>query len=100
MGKDSFGPDYNPLLETVSTIKSSESDLPITAIAGASGSVRFPHDMRIDEGEDFVKEINGLSFSIKKEDVWKETNEPFYDKIRGQRIVQGYGTTQSREMAT
>ena len=54
MGKDSFGPDYNPLLETVSTIKSSESDLPITAIAGASGSVRFPHDMRIDEGEDFV----------------------------------------------
>ena len=50
--------------------------------------------------EDFVKEINGLSFSIKKEDVWKETNESFYDKIRGQRIVQGYGTTQSREMAT
>jgi protoheme ferro-lyase len=50
--------------------------------------------------EDFVKEINGLSFSIKKEDVWKETNESFYDKIRGQRIVRGYGTTQSREMAT
>ena len=50
--------------------------------------------------EDFVKEINGLSFSIKKEDVWKETNETFYDKIRGQRIVRGYGTTQSREMAT
>ena len=50
--------------------------------------------------EDFVKEINGMSFSIKKEDVWAETNETFYDKIRGQRIVQGYGTTQSREMAT
>ena len=50
--------------------------------------------------EDFVKETNGLSFSIKKEDVWKETNETFYDKIRGQRIVRGYGTTQSREMAT
>ena len=50
--------------------------------------------------EDFVKEINGLSFSIKKEDVWKETDETFYDKIRGQRIVRGYGTTQSREMAT
>ena len=50
--------------------------------------------------EDFVKEINGLSFSINKEDVWKETNETFYDKIRGQRIVRGYGTTQSREMAT
>ena len=50
--------------------------------------------------EDFVKEINGLSFSIKKEDVWKETDETFYDKIRGQRIVRGYGTKQSREMAT
>ena len=50
--------------------------------------------------EDFVKDINGLSFSIDKEDVWKETNENFYDKIRGQRIVRGYGTTQSREMAT
>ena len=50
--------------------------------------------------EDFVKDINGLSFSIDKEDVWKETNENFYDKIRGQRVVRGYGTTQSREMAT
>ena len=50
--------------------------------------------------EDFVKETNGLTFSIKKEDVWKETDETFYDKIRGQRIVRGYGTTQSREMAT
>ena len=50
--------------------------------------------------EDFVKDINGLSFSIDKEDVWKETNENFYDKIRGQRTVRGYGTTQSREMAT
>ena len=50
--------------------------------------------------EDFVKDINGLSFSIDKEDVWKETNENFYDKIKGQRIVRGYGTTQSREMAT
>ena len=50
--------------------------------------------------EDFVKEINGMSFSIKKEDVWAETNDTFYDKIRGQRIVRGYGTTQSREMAT
>ena len=50
--------------------------------------------------EDFVKDINGLSFSIDKEDVWKETNENFYDKIRGQRIVRGHGTTQSMEMAT
>ena len=53
-GVDTGFEDYNPLLETVSTIKASESDLPITAVAGASGSVRFPHDMLIDEGEDFV----------------------------------------------
>ena len=46
---------------------------------------------------ELIKDVN---FSINKEDVWKETNETFYDKIRGQRIVRGYGTTQSREMAT
>ena len=49
--------------------------------------------------EDFVKNINGRAFPISKEDVWEETNEQFYDKIRGQRIVKGYGTPQSREMA-
>ena len=49
--------------------------------------------------EDFVKDINGRAFPINKEDVWEETNEQFYDKIRGQRIVKGYGTPQSREMA-
>ena len=49
--------------------------------------------------EDFVKDINGRAFPINKEDVWEETNEQFYDKIRGQRIVKGYGTPQSKEMA-
>ena len=49
--------------------------------------------------EDFVKDINGRAFPINKEDVWEETNEQFYDKIRGQRIVKGYGTPQSREMS-
>jgi len=45
--------DYNPFLEEVSTIKTSwEGDG--TAIAGAGGSVRYPHDMLIDEAEDFV----------------------------------------------
>ncbi len=45
--------DYNPVLEEVSTIKTSwEGDG--TAIAGAGGSVRYPHDMLIDEAEDFV----------------------------------------------
>ena len=50
--------------------------------------------------EDFVKDMNGMAFPISKEDVWAETNENFYDKIRGQRVVKGYGTTKSREMAT
>ena len=49
--------------------------------------------------EDFVKDMNGMAFPIPKEDVWEETNENFYDKIRGQRVVKGYGTTKSREMA-
>ena len=49
--------------------------------------------------EDFVKDINGRAFPINKEDDWEETNEQFYDKIRGQRIVKGYGTPQSKEMA-
>ena len=49
--------------------------------------------------EDFVKDINGRAFPISKEDVWEETNEQFYDKIRGQRVVKGYGTPQSKEMA-
>ena len=45
--------DYNPILEDVSTIKTSFNG-DGTAIAGAGGSVRYPHDMLIDEAEDFV----------------------------------------------
>ena len=49
--------------------------------------------------EDFVKNMNGMMFPIEKETVWSDTNENFYDKIRGQRIVKGYGTKQSREIS-
>ena len=49
--------------------------------------------------EDFVKNMNGMMFPIEKEIVWNDTNENFYDKIRGQRIVKGYGTKQSRDMS-
>ena len=49
--------------------------------------------------EEFVKDVNGMAFPISKEDVWDDTNENFYDKIRGQRVVKGYGTKQSREMS-
>ena len=49
--------------------------------------------------EDFVRNINGMMFPIEKELVWEDTDENFYDKIRGQRLVKGYGTKQSREMS-
>ena len=45
--------DYNPFLETVSTIKTKFGGAG-TAVNGAAGSVRYPHDMLIDEAEDFV----------------------------------------------
>ena len=48
---------------------------------------------------DFVKDLNGMVFPISQEIVWEETDDNFYDKIRGQRTVKGYGTKQSREMS-
>tara|TARA_B100001939_G_C16890021_1_gene594953 strand:+ start:51 stop:740 length:690 start_codon:yes stop_codon:yes gene_type:complete len=49
--------------------------------------------------EDYVKDLNGTVFPIDKELVWEETDEAFYDKIKGSRLVKGYGTKQSREMS-
>ena len=49
--------------------------------------------------ENFVKDVQGHKFPYKKEDVWKETNDKFYDKIKGHRVVMGYGTKQSKEMS-
>ena len=51
-GSDGYT-DYNPFLEEVSTIKTKFGGAGV-AVNGAGGSVRFPHDMLIDEGEDFV----------------------------------------------
>ena len=45
--------DYNPVLEEATTIKTDFGSYG-SQIAGAGGSVRFPHDMLVDEGEDFV----------------------------------------------
>ena len=45
--------DYNPFLETKSTIADKFGGSG-TAVNGAGGSVRYPHDMRISEAEDFV----------------------------------------------
>jgi len=49
--------------------------------------------------EDFVKNIGSTQFPYDKELVWEETAESFYDKIKGSRVIKGYGTTQSKEMA-
>jgi len=49
--------------------------------------------------EDFVKDINGSAFPVKKEDVWKDTQENFYNKLNARRVIKGYGTKESREMA-
>lgn len=49
--------------------------------------------------EDFVKDVNGIKFPINKEEVWKENNDKYYDKITGHRAIKGYGSKQSKEMA-
>ena len=48
--------------------------------------------------EDFVRNVNGMVFPIEQKTVWEDTDDAFYDKIKGQRIVKGYGTKQSKEM--
>ena len=45
--------DYNPYLEEATTIKT-DFGASGAQIAGLAGSVRFPHDMLVDQGEDFV----------------------------------------------
>ena len=49
--------------------------------------------------EDYVKDVNGRVFPIDKKIVWEETDDKFYDKISGQRMIKGYGTKQSKEMS-
>ena len=49
--------------------------------------------------EDFVRNIGSTAFPYDKELVWEETNENYYDKIKGSRTIKGYGTKQSTEMA-
>lgn len=49
--------------------------------------------------EDFVKDVNGVKFSIDKDVVWDDVDESFYDKIKASRIVKGYGTKKSKEMS-
>ena len=52
-GINEYYDDFNPVLETSSTIKSTFGGAGDQA-PGAAGSVRFPHDMLIGAGDDFV----------------------------------------------
>ena len=52
-GEDYLSGDFNPQLETKTTIKTRFGGAGV-APEGAAGSVRFPSDMLVDEGEDFV----------------------------------------------
>ena len=45
-----------------------------------------------------MRNVNGMVFPIEQKTVWEDTDDAFYDKIKGQRIVKGYGTKQSKEM--
>jgi len=49
--------------------------------------------------EDYVRDINGITFPIDKKIVWEDTDESFYDKITGSRMIKGYGSKQSKEMS-
>tara|TARA_B100001250_G_scaffold12784_1_gene11118 strand:- start:2063 stop:2749 length:687 start_codon:yes stop_codon:yes gene_type:complete len=49
--------------------------------------------------EDFVITRKASEFNFRKEEVWNETNENFYDKIKARRVVRGYGTQESVAMA-
>jgi len=49
--------------------------------------------------EDFVKNIGSTQFPYDKELVWEETNESYYDRVKGSRVIKGYGTKQSTEMS-
>ena len=49
--------------------------------------------------EDYVRDINGITFPIDKKIVWEDTDESFYDKITGSRMIKGYGNKQSKEMS-
>ena len=48
---------------------------------------------------DFVRDLNGMIFPISQETVWEDTDDAFYDKIKGSRRIAGYGTKQSKEMS-
>ena len=49
--------------------------------------------------EDFVKNVKGHDFPYKKEDVWEELKDSYYDKLKGRRTIHGYGKKSDITMA-
>ena len=50
--------------------------------------------------ENFVRNVKGSmgKFPYTKELVWDETDETYYDRIKGRRIIRGYGKRRDTEM--
>ncbi len=48
--------------------------------------------------EDFVRNIGSTQFPYDKELVWEETNDTYYDRIKGSRVIKGYGKQSDKEM--
>jgi len=49
--------------------------------------------------ENFVITRKSSEYNFRKEEVWSDTNEKFYDRIKARRVVRGYGTQESVAMA-
>ena len=48
--------------------------------------------------EDFVRNAKGATFPYDRELVWEETSDQQYDRIKGRRIIQGYGKAKDKQM--
>ena len=50
--------------------------------------------------ENFVRNVKGSQgkFPYTKELVWEETDENYYDRIKGRRVIRGYGKQRDTEM--
>ncbi len=50
--------------------------------------------------ENFIRNAKGSvgKFPYTKELVWEETDENYYDRIRGRRVIRGYGKSRDTKM--
>ena len=50
--------------------------------------------------ENFIRNVKGSQgkFPYTKELVWEETDENYYDRIKGRRVIRGYGKQRDTEM--